>query len=330
MKTTKIRIYGELQGPIWWPAGAICTKEFDLCCDYEDKPFCRQIDCLRDALLHITNDGDFQNCEICFAVLEITKQKGLSRIIRERILQGVGENADCFVEDMIVEYDGGGYDGCMWEWNYFYIDEGGVFNDIASSGTGGITSLENALDLIKNEGNSFSNKVFVYHLDDKDEMRTFATDSNCVNIRGVLRWFNNYNSPDAGLFAICSQCKQEVSDADDIYLIDIHGCGGIMSTADNMICTECYIGGTCGCCDEYMGTSDLTWLGGEYDFDDDYMNKAARKMLDDGYSDICRGCIEEQARQLEKEDKGDLLFVSMSTGKPDMFSNKMRWFWRAF
>ena len=102
MKTIKIRIYGELQGPIWWPAGAICTKEFDLCCDYEDKPFRRQIDCLRDALLHITNDGDFQNCEICFAVLEITKQKGLSKIIRERILQGVGENADCFVDDMIA------------------------------------------------------------------------------------------------------------------------------------------------------------------------------------------------------------------------------------
>ncbi|KKN56251.1 hypothetical protein LCGC14_0573960 [marine sediment metagenome] len=102
MKTIKIKIYGELQGPIWWPVGAICTKKFDLYCDYEEKPFRHQIDCLRDALLHITNDGDFQHCEIRFAVLEITKQKGLSIIIRDRLLQGTGENADCFVEDTVV------------------------------------------------------------------------------------------------------------------------------------------------------------------------------------------------------------------------------------
>jgi len=102
MKTIKIRIYGEVQGPIWWPVGAICTKEFSLVCSYEDKPFRRQIECLRDALLDITNDGDFQHCEISFAVLEITKQKGLNKIVRERILQGTGENADCFIEDMVL------------------------------------------------------------------------------------------------------------------------------------------------------------------------------------------------------------------------------------
>ena len=102
VKTIDIRIYGEVQGSIWWPCGAIRTKEFDVHCSYEDKPFCRQIECLRDVLLHITNDGDFQHCEISFAVLTITKQKGLNRLVRERILQGTGENADCFVEDMVV------------------------------------------------------------------------------------------------------------------------------------------------------------------------------------------------------------------------------------
>lgn len=102
MKTTKIRIYGEVQGSIWWPIGAICKKEFDVRCSYDDKPFSRQIECLRDVLLYITNDGDFQHCEISFAVLEITKQKGLSKIVRDRVLQGTGENADCFVEDGVL------------------------------------------------------------------------------------------------------------------------------------------------------------------------------------------------------------------------------------
>ena len=102
MKTTRIRIYGEVQGPIWWPVGAICTKQFDVRCSREDKPFSRQIECLRDVLLHITNDGDFQNCEISFAVLEITKQKGLSKIVRGRVLRGTGDNADCFISDGVL------------------------------------------------------------------------------------------------------------------------------------------------------------------------------------------------------------------------------------
>ena len=102
MKTIDIRIYGEVQGSIWWPCGAICTKKFDVHCSYDDTPFYQQIECLRDVLLYITNDGDFQHCEISFAVLTITKQKGLNRIMRDRILQGTGENADCFVGDMVV------------------------------------------------------------------------------------------------------------------------------------------------------------------------------------------------------------------------------------
>lgn len=27
--------------------------------------------------------------------------------------------------NILVQYQGGGYDGCIWEWNYFYIDKQG-------------------------------------------------------------------------------------------------------------------------------------------------------------------------------------------------------------
>jgi len=97
MKTIDIQIQGEIQGSIWWPYGAICTKEFNKHFNYKQTAFQYPIDCLRDALLHITNDGDFQHCEISFAVLTVTKQKGFNKIIRERILQSIGRNADCFV-----------------------------------------------------------------------------------------------------------------------------------------------------------------------------------------------------------------------------------------
>lgn len=102
MKTLDIRICGTLQGPIWWPFGAICQKEFDKHFNYQQEPFKYPIDCLRDALLHITNDGDFQNCEISFAVLIVTKQKGHNKIIRERVLQGTGKNSDCFCESELI------------------------------------------------------------------------------------------------------------------------------------------------------------------------------------------------------------------------------------
>ena len=56
-------------------------------------------------------------------------------------------------KNVLVQYDGGGYDGCIWEWNYFYIDTDGGFHDIASSGTGGIDNLKEAIELMENGKN---------------------------------------------------------------------------------------------------------------------------------------------------------------------------------
>lgn len=204
--------------------------------------------------------------------------------------------------NILVQYDGGGYDGCIWEWNYFYIDENSIFNDVSSSGTGGIKTLENALDLIENNGNSFSNKVYIYHLDSKEDMKTFATESACPHIQGVIRWFNDYNSPIAEPFAICSECGCEITFADDIYLTDIRGCGGTVSTADNLVCPDCYT--TCEGCGEY--SRDISEYKEEY---------------------LCEYCIGDRQDQEKIEDQRDLLFQSLATGSPDMFSDDMRWIW---
>lgn len=39
--------------------------------------------------------------------------------------------------NILCQYQGGGYDGCFWEWNYFYIDKQGGFHNIAASGRAG-------------------------------------------------------------------------------------------------------------------------------------------------------------------------------------------------
>jgi len=69
-----ITIYGEVAGRIWMPA-VECSKEFRLelirvlrnstTRTYPGiAPRSMEIICLRDALLHLTSDGDFQSCAI--------------------------------------------------------------------------------------------------------------------------------------------------------------------------------------------------------------------------------------------------------------------------
>lgn len=105
---TTIRLYGEVQGTIWRPH-AECTKDFDVRLvrvPHDSKTrtayvhgWPMEIACLRDALLHITNDGDFQSCGITYAVLEVTHTRGSRRVSRIWEMRGRGENADCFVAE---------------------------------------------------------------------------------------------------------------------------------------------------------------------------------------------------------------------------------------
>jgi len=63
-----------------------------------------EITCLRDALLHLTNNGDFQSCGITWAVLEVSHYSGdetrktrtVKILTRVWDLRGKGPDADCF------------------------------------------------------------------------------------------------------------------------------------------------------------------------------------------------------------------------------------------
>jgi len=113
---TKITFYGEIAGTIWMPA-VECTKEFHLELTRIPRnsntrtypgiaPRSMEIICLRDALLHLTNDGDFQSCAITWARLEVShyfgdETDGTHTVkIRTRVweLRGQGQDADCFTE----------------------------------------------------------------------------------------------------------------------------------------------------------------------------------------------------------------------------------------
>lgn len=112
---TKITLYGEVAGITWMPA-VECTKAFhleliriprDSSRTYPGiAPRSMQITCLRDALLYLTNDGDFQSCAITYGMVEVSHYLGgesrgtRTTKIRTRVweLRGKGLDADCFGE----------------------------------------------------------------------------------------------------------------------------------------------------------------------------------------------------------------------------------------
>ena len=112
----KITLYGKVAGTIWMPA-VECTKEFHLELTRIPRnsatrtypgiaPRSMEVTRLRDALLHLTNDGDFQSCAITWAVLEVSHYSGdetrRTRTVKTRTrvwkLRGRGPDADCFTE----------------------------------------------------------------------------------------------------------------------------------------------------------------------------------------------------------------------------------------
>jgi hypothetical protein len=105
---TKIRMYGEVAGTIWMPV-AECSKHFDVELvriprDSQTRVahshgWPMEITELRDALLTITNDGDFQSCGIVWATLEVSHMKGSKKITRYWDIRGEGYNADCMYKE---------------------------------------------------------------------------------------------------------------------------------------------------------------------------------------------------------------------------------------
>ena len=71
-RTTSVRLYGTIQGPIWMPA-VICEKHFDI--QIGKGPWQQEWTSLRDLLCDVTSDGDFQSASVTRMVLEVKRTK---------------------------------------------------------------------------------------------------------------------------------------------------------------------------------------------------------------------------------------------------------------
>ena len=198
--------------------------------------------------------------------------------------------------NILVQYQGGGYDGCFWEWNYFYIDKQEVFHDIQSSGCAGIDNKQDAIELIEQDKST----TYVYDLDNEQDIETFSKESHAAHVSGVLRWFEDYNDSEIEFFAVCSVCGGHV-DRDDLIV-----------EGQEIICCECYSIGQCPCCEYYVGGDSIVEVNPDEHHDHEY---------------ICSDCKEYHDNERETESLEDLRFQSFCTGSPDMFSNELREIW---
>jgi hypothetical protein len=225
---------------------------------------------------------------------------------------------DTELRHTLVQYHGGGYDGCFWEWNYFYIDHDGEFHDVASSGRAGCSTAEDAETMLAEN----RNHTYTYDITDPAAIAEFCRESVPPHVRDVLQWMNNNDVP---FYTACAECGQVIKWAEDIVLEGWHGCGGIASTADTLLCTDCHSTGQCFICGEYVGQS-----GFGYERDTDDCSESVQYALNEWDEDnglACQWCWEQERDSLIADEQADLLSASLATGTPDLFSDEMRWFW---
>ena len=230
------------------------------------------------------------------------------------------------MKNVLVQYQGGGYSGCFWEWNFFFLDGDGNFHDIYSSGRNGIVTMDQAQALLDGtDGKGLADTHYVYDLLDVAAIEEFSKESNACNVAMVLKWF--VDNPQEGIefFVLCSDCEGRIIDYEDICLEDWHGCGGIASSADNLICSHCQAQSICCCCGENVGKD-----GFNYERDTNDCNEGMLRQLaefDENNGPLCQWCWEAHRDELIKEERDDLAWRSFAFGEPDRFSEAMRWFW---
>jgi len=187
---------------------------------------------------------------------------------------------------ILCQYQGGGYDGCYWEWNFFYFDADGKFHDLMSSGQAGCQTEEQARELLAEEKNS----TYFYDLSVDAGWRELNKETHPGLVMGIFRYFEDENDPDIVPFAVCSVCGEDT--CEPIY--------DSQYGPDGIVCPGCWR--TCDCCEYYF--EELSEYEGEW---------------------LCPYCIEYKEDEKLQEKQRRMLQSSLLTGKPDIFSRKMRW-----
>jgi len=189
------------------------------------------------------------------------------------------------MNNKLLIYQGGGYDGCMWEWNICTWNKEGKWTNIFSSGSMGFRNEKQALEFIKE---SHDDPYDLIDLDDQKQI-DFVCDNYSLNVvAGLMKWFDE-NENYQPFYIVCRECKRKIFDPDNIEMIDYHGDGGIGIEVDSFICNECRSCGTCDICGYYYG--------GNYEF---FENEHGEL--------LCKNCREDSENEIKEMKKNTLKY----------------------
>lgn len=155
------------------------------------------------------------------------------------------------LRNCLVQYQGGGYDGCIWEWNYFLLDSEKKFNNIFSSGHNGVKDEKDFQKFNFDEPD-----VYIYDLTNKEEMKDFVIETNENDVLYVAKVL--YDEFDYELKGFCDKCKQEFTLAEGHHT-GYKGDGGIGIVYTGMVCESCYYTYSCNRCEEFVGSEGIKY-----------------------------------------------------------------------
>jgi len=164
------------------------------------------------------------------------------------------------MKDTIVAYEGGGWDGCIWEPNFAFFDKDGVLHDAGSSGRAGLfkngkpqqaQTVEDLGKLVESEEWAKETSPSFYPFTDEGVREMF--DKYRVDFcLYVIKKINVDMGTDQGV--PCGVCKEMV-DPCDCLLPDgwSRGDGGIGTIHELAVCSDCYCTWECVKCNEFAG-----------------------------------------------------------------------------
>lgn len=159
---------------------------------------------------------------------------------------------------LLIQYKGGGYDGCHWEWNYAYLDDlsGEVtFSDIVSTGWNGCRTLNELKEWMRETcgGERVLRKPshYLYNLEKDGQWDEFVKESNAGHVIAVARYLTDEIS--LSLEVRCFGCNESMLPSEAI-LSGAEGAGGIAIQYTAYHCAHC----SCNMCGEW-------WEGMEKD-----------------------------------------------------------------
>ena len=157
------------------------------------------------------------------------------------------------MKNTLIQYKGGGYDGCFWEWNFCYFDKDGIWHDIYSSGTFGCDSLPKLSQFISGNGGHLrveekNEDYFLFNLNRKNDIKNFTEESQASQVVYIAKWLDE--KFDITLKGKCNICETEIN-LESAFTVNPKHYGGIAYSNADKVCEECYCGHSCAYCGEF-------------------------------------------------------------------------------